>query len=1433
MGKKGKAKQEPPQVEVKDAKLKKKSSNVKEEIEDPKKPQRGLAIGENFGWTGKLPATLVHEHCQKQKWNKVIFDMRKTPIGFIGIVNLSWENPKTKEVIHIKMIPDSDLYQPKETTNEARHFAATYALHRINYTKNMKMLLPVIFRNYWSDLEAKRLETLKSNKGHHDNIYNENPFLVFMLQREKREKLEKEKSIREQNDAKARKPTINILSKNSAPKLNFSSDSKQKTNGTSSDKVVKVKLLENVPEFPRKVWANAPFIDFPSDIRVSIERGIKNHIDWILDSSHSQLDPEKKQEFTNQLLRLGFRDSHIQESLKYTFTFIDALEWLLFHIPEDDLPPFFCKRDEDSNVSLKISNNIQKEYLMKRLAESGFDNDEVVSTLKENNNQEIETAIRLSYKSSDYIPTNEAAEDGDLLWKQEIESIEVIGSNEIEFIEGTQERVVSIKLNPKNIEKNLLCLKLYRVENYPNDLPGIQLVVTNSSFKLANYIKLSTLRQLNNYIVDNGFIGDCFIFSIIEWLEENISKVIDNPGPIITDSKIRESYRVSSTSSTNHKKHSHQVTKSILTQKDIEKLALEQNKKLNTQDVKASIGKRSKLPAWNKKHELVSIINQNKVTLVTGETGSGKSTQIVQFILDDLNSKKNFESRIICTQPRRISTIGLAERISDERVNKLGNEVGYIIRGENKTNKFTRISFVTTGVLLRMLQSFLGSDSSSKLSIFDNLEYIFVDEVHERSVDSDFLLIILKRIMKKFKNLKVILMSATIDVEIFKNFFNTPVNHIHIEGRTFPIQDFHLDSILTDLDYTITNRDGEEIKPKADSQFFKSGTLNYDLISELCLNIDTKLAKESNDGSILVFLPGIMEINQCIRYIENAFSEENKKTWCLPLHSALSSNDQKRVFKVPSKGTRKIVVSTNVAETSITIPDCVVVVDSGRSKMMFYDANSNATKLIESWCSKAEIMQRRGRSGRITNGTCYHLYTKDTENQMLSQPIPEIKRTRLESLYLIVKSMGINKVEEFLNGGLDPPDASSLLKSKQFLSEIGALTNTEQISHLGRYLSYLPADLQSGKLLIFGCIFGCLDICLTLASLSVTGSPFLNSFENREAIKQAKSKFSKQNGDLVVSALAYNAYETLRLEGKNTKKFLSENYLSYLTVKEITSTRTQYLSLLKDIGFVPLSYNTKDSSDASFISLNKNKDNFQVISAIITGAGYPNVARVQFPDAKYFQSSAGAIEIDLDIRQIKFWIRNDAYITKVKADQDIGEDLPASRAFIHPSSLLFSDSNKTTEVTDPDLLNEDGSVNMEKARSQYKADLTPQVSGTGNSLKQSFVVYGSSSHTSKLYLRDLTPTSTLSTLLFGGDITYDLSNYVSSGKTSPGIVLDSWMPVRTWCKNGVLIKRLKTLLDKAIEDKLSNPSYTNMKSDLNATDDIISVVEKVLYKCNR
>lgn len=1368
MGKKGKSSKSTPEPTQTLASTNTKSKKKKDVTPTPSttatqattpKPQRGLAIGDNFGWTGKLPVTLLNEHCQKQKWGKCQYDMSKKATGFVGIVTLTWENPKTKELIPIKFYPN---YSPKETTNEARHMVATFVLHRINYIKNMKMLLPIIFRDYWNELEDERLKLLKENKELHDKRYNTNPFTVYLQQKENEEKKAKERQIKEQNELKTKKPTISLGTKSS-------------TNSATSATTKPLKIESDTRKFPKKVWEQAPFIDIPSDIRTSIEHSIRNHIDWVnTDQDLLINNPSMAKTASEKLSALGFRESHIKESFNYSSRFSESLEWLLFHIPEDDLPQSFVKTDKDSKVQLKISQNLEMEYLMKRMANSGFDQDEILEVYNANNNDEHKTCVELTKMLLPQPLESLVEPESQEIWNEEIEGLEMTG-----IPVKHEKNVATIKL-----EHNFLNVKIFKSENYPNEIPGIHIVVSKNGYTLANYIKLAIVRELLKYLTDH--IGQCMIYTIFEWLNDHVNKIIENPGPLMTTEKVTKKVVVSQKG--NKKDHNKSVT--FISDKDIELVKESYKKRKHSDEFKEMLIQRSKLPAFAKQESLMTAINSGQVTLITGETGSGKSTQVVQFIMDDLYSKGDFTTKIICTQPRRLSAVSLADRISKERVDEVGSETGYIIRGENKTSSNTRITFATTGVLLRMLQS------SKKNGVLKNIGYILIDEVHERSVDADFLLILLKKMIKSMPKLKIILLSATISVDTFINFFEKPLTPLHIEGRTYPIQDFYLDSILAESEYKFQNSDGEFITPLADSHFYKSGNLNYELIAHVTRFIDKRLTQEAKqDGSILIFLPGVLEISNTIKEI-NKLSDN--KFMALPLHSGLTSAEQKSIFKTAPKGKRKVVVSTNIAETSITIPDCVAVIDTGKSKNLFFDHKLNTTKLIESWCSQAEVRQRRGRAGRVTAGTCYHLYTKETFEAMQKQPIPEIKRTRLENLYLVVKSMGISNVNEFLSSGLDAPDKSSLDKANQFLHEIGALQENS-LTKLGNYISYLPTDPQSAKLLILGCIFGCLDICLTLAAISSTGSPFINSYEQRDKLKQIQKKFGNGQGDFISMANAYNAYMS-----NKSKRFLTENYLSYTTIKDITSTRSQYLSLLVELGFV-----NRKLDD----SCNKNAENWPLIRGIIAGAFYPQVARIQYPDPKYFKSSSGSIEIDPDARQIKFWIKSDG-------------ELPAARVFIHPLSVLFNDNNSdfTLDENYKDFLSkvstDDGSIDYEKAREQYMqlAAQTPK-SNVPMLLKDAFVAYRSSHHTTKLYVRDLTPTSTFATLLFGGDFSYDLN--ITLGQTSPGIVIDNWLPIRTWCKNGVLIKHLRRLIDSVIDEKLSNP-----ESPLD--EDIFKVIERII-----
>ncbi|KAI5968134.1 ucp12 [Candida margitis] len=1312
-----------------------KKGNKEPTPDDIKKPSRGLVVGDNFGWTGKLPVTLLNEHCQKQKWNKCQYDMMRRPNGYIGIVTLSWENPKTKELLSVKYTP---TYSPRGTSNEARHMVATFVLHRINYVKNMKMLLPVIFRDYWSDLEKERLQILKEDKKLHDIRYNVNPFAVVMEQQKIKAEKEKDRAARDNQNLKMHKPVINI-----------------------GQKPVPSMAPTTKSSIPRGAWEHAPLMDIPSDMRVEIEKSVQRHLEW------DGLEKTRKvdESIAKKLAGLGFRESHVREALQYTSEFTDALEWLIFHIPEDDLPALFAKSRKDSEVQLTISQNLKTELALKRLKNLGFDEDEILRVYQATGEDEVETSVQLTKllaKEENEVATEEQSQE---IWGQEVEAI-----NSTRDATNSDEKSVTIPLNPIGVGEGAIELKLFKSTNYPNEIPGIQLLVAEK-YNLANYVKLSIVRNLLSTL----HVGECMIFSIIEWLEENMINIINNPGPLVMYQKELNTATQPSASNGDSKGR-----KKVRQNENDIKLSY-QNRAAALQD---SISERAKLPVWNKAQDLVKVINDNAITLITGETGSGKSTQIVQYILDDLNSRGDFSTTIFCTQPRRISALGLAARITEERGDIVGQEVGYMIRGENKISPATRITFLTTGILLRMLQNITKEEDHA---LFDNLGYIFIDEVHERSVDSDFLLIILRDVLKKFKKLRVVLMSATIKIDKFNEFFKKPLVHEHVKGRTFPIEDFYLDDILNVLDYSM-EVGGELIKPRADSAFFKCGNINYELIAQLVGYIDKKLASEGDSGSILIFMPGVPEINRTIKAISNV-----SNFWTLPLHSQLSSQEQKKVFQ-SSRGQRKVVVSTNIAETSITIPDCVAVIDSGRSKSMFYDTSLNATKLVEEWCSQAEIKQRRGRSGRVAAGCCYHMYTKDTEDSMLAQPIPEILRVRLENLYLIVKSMGVKNVENFIASGLDAPDQSALLSAKNFLQDVGALEG-DNLTTLGQYLSYLPTDAHTGKLLLLGCIFGCLDFCSILAAISSVGSIFAHSMENRDKIKSITEKYSDKQGDFIAMANIYRAY--LDSTGK---KFITENCLSYTALRDISSTRQQYYQLLSEIGF------TTSSNVPKTVS----KPNYYIIRAIIVGSFYPNVARVQYPPKKFLKSSSGAIEADADARLTKYW---------VKKDNPSSHDSPlaATRVFIHPSSILFGKNTTGFEIDEElesQITREDGSVDIDKARQMVPLNKPLPAS------KHTFIAYRSSHFSSKLYVNGVTPSSTLATLLFGGSYEYYL--HQTSGNPSNGIILDKWLPVRTWCKNGVLIKQVRKLLDRYMDSRLSKTGkFEN-------SDDIVAIIEKVV-----
>ena len=458
--------------------------------------------------------------------------------------------------------------------------------------------------------------------------------------------------------------------------------------------------------------------------------------------------------------------------------------------------------------------------------------------------------------------------------------------------------------------------------------------------------------------------------------------------------------------------------------------------------------------------------------------------------------------------------------------------MGYIIRGESKATNNTKITFVTTGVLLRRLQT-SGGGADDLVGSLADISHVIIDEVHERSLDTDFLLVLLRDVLRRRKDLKLILMSATLDAGIFEDYFKSSgnVGRVEITGRTYPVEDYYLDDVIRMTGFNASgyrkpNEENEEIAgmdPIVATAIQGIGMpINYDLIAQTVKEIDAELTHLQQDGGILIFLPGVAEIN---RTIDHLCSIPNLYT--LPLHASLQSSEQRRVFPHAPRGNRKVVVATNVAETSITIDDIVAVIDTGRVKETSYDPQNNMRKLEEVWASRAACKQRRGRAGRVRAGKCYKLYTRNAEiSKMMERPEPEIRRVPLEQLCLSVRAMGIKEVGTFLASALTPPESLAVDGAMDLLGRMGALDG-EDLTALGRHLSLIPADLRCGKLMVYGAVFGCLDACTSIAAVLTVKSPFVSPREKRDESKAARAKFARNQGDLLGDLRAFEQWEEM------------------------------------------------------------------------------------------------------------------------------------------------------------------------------------------------------------------------------------------------------------------------------------------------------------------
>ncbi|XP_063385238.1 putative ATP-dependent RNA helicase DHX57 [Cydia fagiglandana] len=769
---------------------------------------------------------------------------------------------------------------------------------------------------------------------------------------------------------------------------------------------------------------------------------------------------------------------------------------------------------------------------------------------------------------------------------------------------------------------------------------------------------------------------------------------------------------------------------------------------------------RRKLPAWQKKKEILNAIRKSQVVVISGETGCGKSTQVPQYILDDWLDNFNKGGRehveIVCTQPRRISAIGVADRVAEERVEKTGQVVGYQIRLESKVSSKTRLTFCTTGILLRRLEY----DPQLK-----SVTHILVDEVHERSEESDFLLLILRDLVKVRKDLTVILMSATLNAELFSDYFeNVPV--LEIPGRTFPVEQIFLEEIMELSNYVLEENGpyGRRVKkgkcdkdkridleteleacdvrasmepPKASIRdenltvaqvvarypkcskttcknmyLMDTEKINLELIEHTLKYIVDGNHSWPREGAILIFLPGIAEIMSLHDQLaeSHTFSPKTGKYILIPLHSTLSSEEQSLVFNKTREGVRKIVLSTNIAETSVTIDDCVFVVDCGRMKEKRFDSNRNMESLELVWVSRANAKQRKGRAGRVMPGVCVHLYTSHRyQYHLLEQPVPEIHRVPLEQLLLKIKILPLFQnmsVHEVLGKTIEPPTKPSIDSALCRLQDVGALDKSYGLTPLGAHLAALPVDVRIGKLMLFGAIFCCVDSALTMAACLSHKSPFVAPFGKKGEADAKRKEFACSNSDQLTTLRAYRKWQlALQRSTHAALVFANEHYLSHKTLLMLGDIKHQLLGLLAAIGFVPdmpdLRRKMRKDSVAALTGqqLNSNGDNDKLLAAILCAALYPNVVKVLTPEKSFHMQAGGAIPRQPNADELKFKTKTDGYVAlhPSSINSNVGyfnspylvyqEKVKTSRVFIRECSMvpqlplvLFSGCNLSVEL---------------------------------------------------------------------------------------------------------------------------------------------------------
>ncbi|KAL8731683.1 MAG: hypothetical protein Q9166_003263 [cf. Caloplaca sp. 2 TL-2023] len=756
--------------------------------------------------------------------------------------------------------------------------------------------------------------------------------------------------------------------------------------------------------------------------------------------------------------------------------------------------------------------------------------------------------------------------------------------------------------------------------------------------------------------------------------------------------------------------------------------------------------KKDELPMNQYRAQVLKLVSKNPYSIIVGATGSGKTTQVPQILLENaITTGSGSSCNVVCTQPRRIAATSVARRVAEERAQQLQDTVGYHVRFDAKLPAHGgSITYCTTGILLKQLQH-------QPDEVMDGVSHLVIDEVHERDILIDFLLIILKRAIADRaaagkSTPKVVLMSATMDTELFANYFQTKVKgkglvacpSLSVPGRTFPVREMHLEETLNEMqaahggvavnllqadpatkDFLNSEKDFRKQNPLL---HHKENTPNatqpddfvidwknerkLDTTGEATVSTDKEdaivpfglvattvahISKTTKEGAILVFLPGIEEMIKVEDLLNKQplgqdFRDATRFKVYL-LHSSLPAA-QREVFGEVPQGCRKIILSTNIAETSITIPDVQYVVDTGKLREKQYDQVRRITQLKCTWISKSNSKQRAGRAGRVQNGNYYALFSAERYNKLRAVGLPEMLRSDLQEICLDVKAQAFSyPIRHFLAEALEPPSPKNVEASIMNLQALDALTEDEQITPLGRLLASLPVHPSLGKMIILGVIFRCLDPMLILGAAAAERQIFVSPLEARRQAYDAKTSFVRGSGSDHIALL--NAIHECRLvrdsKGEYAMKgFAMQNFIHIGAFRTIDATAKQIEEILVEAGLIPYTpAHMRHRSELGDPSLNENSSKVPLIKALAVSGLHPNLATTT---GGITHRTPGEANTLLHPSSVNYWAPKKRQPTAVEIPSELGRPHKLGTLFAYSTMARSSDGGTiylrdTTECT--------------------------------------------------------------------------------------------------------------------------------------------------------